>query len=68
MIDRQLELGLNRAQGIRAHTRNQRRISKARWWFDRMHEVVNHASDWKPAAPSRPEQGYLELAETKRGA
>jgi hypothetical protein len=63
MIDMQLELGFNR---MAAEGRSKRRVSRACWWFDRMHEVVNRTREWKPVTPPRPEQPSLPLAEGKR--
>jgi hypothetical protein len=63
MIDRQLELGFNGVTEVRPATRNQRRPSRARWWFDRMHQVVSSARECTPAPPARPEQRCLVFPE-----
>jgi len=63
MIDKQLELGFNRSA---ADHRAAHRISRAGWWFNRMHEVVNRTREWRPVAAPRPEQPSLPLAELKR--
>jgi hypothetical protein len=52
MINRnQLELGLERPPGKRARFAAQNHRARARWWFSRMREVVDHARDW-PTAPT----------------
>ena len=43
-----------------------RRMTRAHWWFRRMHNVVNQALDWSPAASPRPEQTYLALSQAKQ--
>jgi hypothetical protein len=53
---KQMELGLGKAQGCRSSQRPQRRMSRANWWFQQMREVVDRAVDWRPAPPARPEQ------------
>ncbi len=58
--DNQLELGLPSRHGRRA-ARN-RRVQRANWWFTQMRRVVDHARDWQPDPPARPEQVYLTLA------
>ena len=37
-------------------TRRQRRLTRARWWFQCMRQVVERATDWQPVSPPRPEQ------------
>ena len=55
MIGRQLELRLG-SQAERCQSKwRQGRVGRARWWFERMHEVVNRAPDWGPA-PERPKE------------
>ncbi|PYI87778.1 MAG: hypothetical protein DME26_05080 [Verrucomicrobia bacterium] len=57
----QLEIDLNGLSGHRPLLRRRRRLSRARWWFNQMHAVVDRALDWKPASPGRPEQTYISL-------
>ena len=63
MNKEQLELHLDAA--LRPcppiHRRN-RRLGRARWWFDQMRATVDRAFDWKSAPPARPEQVYFTLA------
>lgn len=51
-----MELSLASARNCRSPKRPQRRANRARWWFERMREVVDNAMDWRPAPPARPEQ------------
>jgi hypothetical protein len=46
-------------------SRRQTRLSQARWWFDRMRQVVDRALDRGQGNPGRPEQIYFVL---RRGA
>lgn len=62
MIDGQLELSLNNPRGCQPLGRRQRHLSRARWWFDRMRQVVDRAIDWAPAPPARPEQIWFAQA------
>ncbi len=40
----------------------QTRLERGRWWFRRMHEVVEQAVDWQDAPGARPEQTHLKLS------
>ena len=57
-----MELGFEAARALRPPTRQQRRLLRARWWFEQMHRVVDRACDWQSAPSARPEQSYLSLA------
>lgn len=59
MNKEQMELSLaNRTlRGLRA----ERRTHLARFWFQRMHHVVDRALEWNGARNGRPEQKYLTL-------
>ena len=55
MVSRQLELGFANQPGLRPAGRGRGRSNRARWWFEQMREVVNHAHDWPPAdLPANP--------------
>ena len=56
MMTEQMELGLGKAAVCYSGERRRRRLSRANWWFERMRRVVDHALDWQPAPPARPEQ------------
>ncbi len=43
MYKRQLELSLGRLPKCNSAARRQRRLQRARWWFDRMREAVDRA-------------------------
>jgi|GEM_PF-846614 len=62
MIDGQLELSLTNARGCHPVSRRQRHLSRARWWFERMRQVVDRAIDWSPAPQARPEQTWFAEA------
>ncbi|HWH69885.1 MAG TPA: hypothetical protein VNT26_10895 [Candidatus Sulfotelmatobacter sp.] len=64
-IKDQLELSIPAARHRRqTPDRNQRRRQRARFWFERMRQIVDHAQDWEPAPPPRDEQ--MLLADTYR--
>jgi len=63
MIAEQLEIGF--AGCSKQMRRPRSRMSRAAWWFRRMHQVVNQALDWTPAPPRRPEQIYLALVKSR---
>jgi len=52
----QLELGFESVRACSAAGRRQRRLNRARWWFQRMRQVVDRACDWQPTPMPRPEQ------------
>jgi hypothetical protein len=60
----QLELELDGRTCLRNLGQRRRRVSRARWWFQQMHAVVERAMDWS-AAPVQPEQTYLRLVRTR---
>lgn len=38
---------------------HRRRQTQARLWFNRMRQIVENATDWRPASPPRPVQPLL---------
>jgi hypothetical protein len=54
-----LELGIGEAKLVAHVTRCERRISRAKWWFAHMRQIVDRAMDWEAAAEPRPEQTWL---------
>ena len=56
MYNGQLEMSFSNGRGCRTVSRRQRRLNRAQWWFQRMRQVVERATDWQPAPPPRPEQ------------
>jgi hypothetical protein len=61
----QLELSLENPMKLRQFSQPNRRLSRARWWFQQMHEVVDQALDWSTAPAAPPEQTYLTLAKAR---
>jgi hypothetical protein len=64
----QLEInlcGLN--EGLQP-LRRPRRLTRARWWFNQMHAVVDRALDWKPTPSGRPEQTFIRLSDRLRSS
>ena len=57
----QLELGFNGTQS-RIFGRPRTRVTRAKWWFAKMREAVEHAVDWQTEAPARPEQVWMRGA------
>ncbi len=62
MNDSQMELGLAEAPAFTSRIQPPRRQGRARWWFERMRQVVNDAFDWQPAPAPRPQQTWFESA------
>jgi hypothetical protein len=61
MTTLQLEMSFNSAATFRPGIQRRHRLTRARWWFDRMRAVVSCARDWPPAPLPRPEQKDLAL-------
>lgn len=60
---KQMELGLEAAQRCRSRDRKRRRQSRAGWWFERMRQVVDGATE-SAASPSGA-AGQSWFAETR---
>jgi hypothetical protein len=54
--DTQMELVFDSTQSCVSRGRRQRRLNRAQWWFARMRQIVDRATDWEPAPPPRPVQ------------
>ncbi len=64
MINRQqLELGLAGEPGSRGKLSKPRRMTRARWWFSQMRQIVDQAREWPLA--SVPEDPQFHLAKDK---
>jgi hypothetical protein len=63
MFEGQMEMSFGSAAGSR--TRRQHRPSRARWWFERMRQIVDRATDWQPVPPPRPEQIWFPVADAR---
>ena len=61
-MNAQLELGLNGQKRAARPQTHGRRASRARWWFQQMHLVVDRAFDWSTSTTPPAEQTYFNLA------
>jgi hypothetical protein len=57
----QMELGFENALRPQPLMQRQSRLRQARWWFERMRQVVDRALDRGPRPTARPEQIYFGL-------
>ena len=62
MFDQQMELGIENAKICPSVVRREQRVKRARWWFDRMRQIVEQAVDRRPAPEPRPEQTWFNGA------
>jgi hypothetical protein len=65
MEKRQLEIDFAAPVVMHPPIDRPRRMTRARWWFERMRQVVDQARDWSAGAPTRPHQIPLALASTR---
>ena len=56
MYNGQLEMSFANGRGCQTIDRRQKRLNRAQWWFQRMRQVVEYATDWAPAPIPPPEQ------------
>jgi hypothetical protein len=68
MFDQQMELGIENAKVCPSIVRREQRAKRARWWFDRMRQIVGQAVDRRPAPEPRPEQIWFTGAHRTAGA
>jgi hypothetical protein len=59
MFDGQMEMSFGKA------TRQAGKPTRARWWFQRMRQIVDRATDWQPAPQPRPVQIWFPTAEER---
>jgi len=64
MFDGQMEMSFGRIE--RVDSRGQNRQNRAQWWFRRMRQIVDLATDWRPTPPPRPVQIWFPVAENRR--
>jgi len=64
MFDGQMEMSFGRAD--RVNSRSHNRQNRAQWWFKRMKQIVDLATDWQPTPPPRPVQIWFPVAESRR--
>lgn len=67
MFDQQMELGIENAKLCPSVIRREHRAKRARWWFDRMRQIVEQAVDRRPAPEPRPEQVWFAGAHRNAG-
>ena len=53
MLNEQLELSFGANRQCHWQTRRQRRTTRARWWFERMRDVVERAIEPAPMGPAK---------------
>jgi hypothetical protein len=56
MFDQQMELRIENAKLCRSVVRREQRAKRARWWFERMRQIVGEAVEHRPCPEPRPEQ------------
>jgi hypothetical protein len=64
MFNGQMEMSFGR--GAKTTSDRHHRHNRAEWWFRRMRQIVDLASDWQPAPPPRPVQIWLPVSENRR--
>jgi hypothetical protein len=63
MFDGQMEMSFG--QIGRLGSFRKRKQSRAQWWFQRMRQIVDRATDWQSAPPPRPVQIWFEATENR---
>ena len=63
MFDGQMEMSFENVKLF--HPRRQRRHTRAQWWFQRMRQIVDLATEWPPAPSPRPVQIWFPAAENR---
>lgn len=61
MFDGQMEMCFGKA------SYRQQKQKRAQWWFHRMRQIVERATDWQPAPPPRPVQIWFPVAQERLG-
>lgn len=62
MTNQQMELGFGGQKLLTRSGRRERRMTRAKWWFTNMRQIVDRAMEWQAAAEPRPEQTWLPEA------
>ncbi len=60
MFDGQMEMCFGKM------SRRRSKQSRAQWWFQRMRQIVDRATDWQPAPPARPVQIWFPAEQEPR--
>jgi hypothetical protein len=55
----QLEIAFESKVPCRRPARRSQRMTRARWWFGQMRQVVDHTLEWRPLPVDRPQQECL---------
>ena len=67
MFDGQMEMSFgSNGRASRAHRQSRR--TRAQWWFRRMRQIVDLATDWQPVPAPRPVQIWFPAAENRGSA
>lgn len=65
IMKQQMELSFDSSSAFRPIIRRQPRLRRARWWFNRMRRIVDHARDIQPANSAGPEQADFAITRRK---
>jgi hypothetical protein len=63
MFDGQMEMSFG--QSNRGGSLRQPKQNRAQWWFRRMRQIVDRATDWQSAPPPRPVQIWFAATENR---
>ena len=63
MFDGQMEMSFARIGRVSS---SRPRQTRARWWFNRMRQIVDRATVWHPVPSPRPIQIWFPTAEKRR--
>ena len=63
MFDGQMEMSFGETG--RLGSLRQRKQTRAQWWFQRMRQIVDRATDWQSAPAPRPVQIWFEATEAR---
>ncbi len=64
MNRQQLEMNLDCSVAFLPAARRQRRLTRARWWFAQMRQVVDRAWDSEPTPPAQTDRVCPPLSHT----
>jgi len=62
------QMEMSFGQVNRFGSRRQRKQTRAQWWFHRMRQIVDRATDWQSTPPPRPVQIWFPAAEGRFNA
>lgn len=64
IVTQQLEFSITDPQPAPRPATSASHVTRARWWFTKMRQVVDQAIEWHPAPPAPPQQIWFR--ETQR--